>query len=55
MIDAKKLKREIASFVSSSRPTSADPSAPCSAGDLSRLIVNLGKLLNDLVNELNQE
>lgn len=51
MADIERMLRAIQKFEFASRPTNANDSAPCTVGDLNRLIDNLSKVLKTIVSE----
>lgn len=55
MPDIEALKKAVSWFSFHSRPSSGDYSAPCTVGDLNKVIDNLAKTLNVFISELEQE
>lgn len=53
-MDTEKLRNLVRNFQFYSKPSNGDSSAPCTVGDINKMISNLAKTLNGFIDELEQ-
>jgi len=54
MADTQKLRKAIEDFKFHSRPSNSDRSSPCTVGDVEKVIVNISKVLQKFIEELEE-
>lgn len=54
MVDTEKLRQMLNQYVFTSKPSSGNYSAPCTVGDLNRVVTNTARLLAALIAEIEQ-
>lgn len=54
MVDTENLRNLVEQFRFSSNPSNADSSAPCTVGDVRRVVKNIADVLDALINELEE-